>query len=200
MAYYNNDQLLKYFEKNMQQVANKQIESLQLEIQKLYQKEMMKVTEDLQIKHTLEKNRLLKALNVSHQEKINHLGIEYDETLMTLRQNMVAEIFETVKKQLLDYIQSDAYIPAMKHKFDPYAKTHELKQLTVHIKGSDQQLGQFFQSEYPTVKVFTHPNIVIGGFLLTIDDASVEYDHTYDALLKSQKEMFLEASKLFVRE
>ena len=39
MAYYNNDQLLKYFEKNMQQVANKQIESLQLEIQKLYQKE-----------------------------------------------------------------------------------------------------------------------------------------------------------------
>jgi vacuolar-type H+-ATPase subunit E/Vma4 len=200
MAYYNNDQLLKYFEKNMQQVANKQIESLQLEIQKLYQKEMMKVTEDLQIKHTLEKNRLLKALNVSHQEKINHLGIEYDETLMTLRQNMVAEIFETVTKQLLDYIQSDAYIPAMKHKFDPYAKTHELKQLTVHIKGSDQQLGQFFQSEYPIVKVFSHPNIVIGGFLLTIDDASVEYDHTYDALLKSQKEMFLEASKLFVRE
>jgi len=200
MAYYNNDQLLKYFEKNMQQVANKQIESLQLEIQKLYQKEMMKVTEDLQIKHTLEKNRLLKALNVSHQEKINHLGIEYDETLMTLRQNMVAEIFETVTKQLLDYIQSDAYFPAMKHKFDPYAKTYELKQLTVHIKGSDQLLGQFFQSEYPTLKVFSHPNIVIGGFLLTIDDASVEYDHTYDALLKSQKEMFLETSKLFVRE
>ncbi len=148
---------------------------------------MMKVTEDLQIKHTLEKNRLLKALNVSHQEKINHLGIEYDETLMTLRQNMVAEIFETVTKQLLDYIQSDAYFPAMKYKFDPYAKTYELKQLTVHIKGSDQQLGQFFQSEYPIVKVFSHPNIVIGGFLLTIDDASVEYDHTYDALLKSQK-------------
>ena len=117
MAYYNNDQLLKYFEKNMQQVANKQIESLQLEIQKLYQKEMMKVTEDLHIKHTLEKNRLLKTLNVAHQEKINHLGIEYDETLMTLRQNMVAEIFETVTKQLLDYVQSDAYIPAMKHKF-----------------------------------------------------------------------------------
>lgn len=200
MAYYNNDQLLKYFEKNMQQVANKQIESLEIEIQKLYQKEMMKVTEDLHIKHTLEKNRLLKTLNVAHQEKINHLGIEYDETLMTLRQNMVAEIFETVTKQLLEYIQSDAYIPAMKHKFHPYTKTFELKQLTVHIKGSDQQLGHFFQSEYPTLKVFTHPNIVIGGFLLTIDDAYVEYDHTYDALLKSQKEMFLETSKLFVRE
>ena len=48
--------------------------------------------------------------------------------------------------------------------------------------------------------MFTHPNITIGGFLLTIDDASVEFDHTYDALLKSQKEMFLETSKLFVRE
>ena len=200
MAYYNNDQLLKYFEKNMQHVANNQIESLKLEIQKLYQKEMMKVTEDLHIKQTLEKNRILKTLNVAHQDKINHLGIEYDETLMTLRQNMVAEIFETVTKQLLDYIQSDAYIPAMKHKFHQYAKTYELKQLTVHIKGSDQQLGHFFQSEYPTLKVFTHPNIVIGGFLLTIDDASVEYDHTYDALLKSQKEIFLETSKLFVRE
>ena len=200
MAYYNNDQLLKYFEKNMQQVANKQIESLQLEIQKLYQKEMMKVTEDLHIKHTLEKNRLLKTLNVAHQEKINHLGIEYDETLMTLRQNMVAEIFETVTKQLLDYVQSDAYIPAMKHKFLRYSKTYDLKQLTVHIKGSDQHLGHFFQSEYPKLKVFTHPNITIGGFLLTIDDASVEFDHTYDALLKSQKEMFLETSKLFVRE
>lgn len=200
MAYYNNDQLLKYFEKNMQQVANKQIESLQLEIQKLYQKEMMKVTEDLHIKHTLEKNRLLKTLNVAHQEKINHLGIEYDETLMTLRQNMVAEIFETVTKQLLDYVQSDAYIPAMKHKFLQYSNIYDLKQLTVHIKGSDQNLGHFFQSEYPKLKVFTHPNITIGGFLLTIDDASVEFDHTYDALLKSQKEMFLETSKLFVRE
>ncbi len=200
MAYYNNDQLLKYFEKNMQQVANKQIESLQLEIQKLYQKEMMKVTEDLHIKHTLEKNRLLKTLNVAHQEKINHLGIEYDETLMTLRQNMVAEIFETVTKQLLDYVQSDAYIPAMKHKFLQYSNIYDLKQLTVHIKGSDQHLGHFFQSEYPKLKVFTHPNITIGGFLLTIDDASVEFDHTYDALLKSQKEMFLETSKLFVRE
>ena len=200
MAYYNNDQLLKYFEKNMQGVAIKQIESLQLEIQKLYQKEMMKVTEDLHIKHTLEKNRLLKTLNVAHQEKINHLGIEYDETLMTLRQNMVAEIFETVTKQLLEYVQSDSYISAMKHKFLQYSKIYDLKQLTVHIKGSDQQLGHFFQSEYPKLKVFTHPNIAIGGFLLTIDDASVEFDHTYDALLKSQKEMFLETSKLFVRE
>ncbi len=200
MAYYNNDQLLKYFEKNMQQVANKHIESLQLEIQKLYQKEMMKVTEDLNIKHTLEKNRVLKSINVAHQEKINHLGIEFDETLMTLRKNMVAEIFETVTNKLLEYVQSDAYIPAMKRMFNQYANAYDLKQLTIHIKGSDQQLGHFFQSEYPKLKVFTHPNIIIGGFVLTIDDASVEFDHTYDALLKSQKEKFLETSKLFVRE
>jgi len=199
MAYYNNDQLLKYFEKNMKQVADLNIETLKLEIKKLYQKEMSKIQEALTIKHELEKNRELKSLTIIHQEKINHLGIEYDETLMNLRKNMVADIFETVTKRIKSYMTTKAYITSMSHKIKTYADQYEHKNLILHIQASDHVLGDLIKKTYPSLDVQIHPNIVIGGFLLTVKNQSIEFDHTYDALLNHQKDVFLQTSKLFVR-
>ena len=136
MAYYNNDQLLKYFEKNMKQVADQNIETLKLEIKKLYQKEMSKIQEALTIKHELEKNRELKSLTIIHQEKINHLGIEYDATLMNLRKNMVADIFETVTKRIKSYMTTKAYITSMSDKIKTYADQYEHKNLRSASPGS----------------------------------------------------------------
>lgn len=199
MAYYNNDQLLKYFEKNMQQVANQHIETLKLEIKKLYQKEMSKVKDSLTIKHDLEKMRVLKSLTVAHQEKINHLGVEYDETLMNVRKNMIAEIFETVTTRLIKFMETKAYTEAMSNKINAYINQYNVDNLLIHIKHTDQLLGSYIKQTYPNLEVLTHPHIHIGGFLLTIKDASIEFDHTYDAILKNQKELFLHTSKLFVR-
>ena len=199
MAYYNNDQLLKYFEKNMKQVADLNIETLKLEIKKLYQKEMSKIQEALTIKHELEKNRELKSLTIIHQEKINYLGIEYDETLMNLRKNMVADIFETVTKRIKSYMTTKAYITSMSDKIKTYADQYEHKNLILHIQASDHVLGDLIKQTYPSLDIQIHPNIVIGGFLLTVKNQSIEFDHTYDALLNHQKDMFLQTSKLFVR-
>lgn len=199
MAYYNNDQLLKYFEKNMKHVADQNIETLKLEIKKLYQKEMSKIQEALTIKHELEKNRELKSLTISHQEKINHLGVEYDETLMNLRKNMVADIFETITKRIKSFMTTQAYITSMSHKIKTYANQYEHKNLIIHIQASDHVLGDLIKKTYPSLDVQIHPNIVIGGFLLTVKNQSIEFDHTYDALLKHQKDVFLQTSKLFVR-
>lgn len=200
MAYYNNDQLLKYFEKNMKQVAEENIETLKLEIKKLYQKEMSKVQEALSIKHELEKNREIKSLMVSHQEKINHLGIEYDETLMNLRKNMVADIFETVTKKIKTFMTTKSYLASMSQKINAYTDQFPIENLIIHIQGNDQVLGDYIQQTYPSLELHIDPNILIGGFLLTVKDQSIEFDQTYDAILKNQKDVFLQTSKLFVRD
>ena len=200
MAYYNNDQLLKYFEKNMKQVAEENIETLKLEIKKLYQKEMSKVQEALSIKHELEKNREIKSLMVTHQEKINHLGIEYDETLMNLRKNMVADIFETVTKKIKTFMTTKSYLASMSQKINAYTDQFPHENLMIHIQGTDQVLGDYIKQTYPSLELHIHPNILIGGFLLTVKDQSIEFDQTYDAILKNQKDVFLQTSKLFVRD
>ena len=87
----------------------------------------------------------------------------------------------------------------MSDKIKKYADQYEHKNLILHIQASDHVLGDLIKKTYPSLDVQIHPNIVIGGFLLTVKNQSIEFDHTYDALLKHQKDVFLQTSKLFVR-
>ncbi|HKL60891.1 MAG TPA: hypothetical protein VJY66_00765, partial [Acholeplasma sp.] len=66
MGYFNEDQLQKYFQKAIDAKANEKIAQLRAEIDKLYDRGIKKVKEDVQIKKQLEVSKALKDVQVEY--------------------------------------------------------------------------------------------------------------------------------------
>lgn len=200
MAYYNDDQLLKYFENAMKNAANKQIKALQDEIKKIYTKEITKVMDSLNIKHGLEKSRALREVNTHYQEKINHIGLTYDKELIDERQKLTHTIFSEVTSKLKSYIKTKDYSIKMLEKISKTKALHPKSPMTLYIGLDDEPLFKALQSKLEIYdQLLTHPDIKLGGFIALFKDQKIEYDHSFDTTLKEQMLWFSQEAKLFVR-
>jgi vacuolar-type H+-ATPase subunit E/Vma4 len=200
MAYYNEDQLLKYFEHAMQEVALKEKKAIEDDIKKQYQKEMAKVKDALNIKHNLEKSRTLRDVLVSYQDKINHIGTTYDKQLMDERRALTASIFDTVLKKIQQFTKDNAYVLSMAKRFDALTKDHKKDTLIVHVSKLDTLLYDYFKEvKNPLMTIQIDPNLHIGGFILVLPEKHIEFDCSYDTLLNEQKTWLINEAKLFVR-
>ena len=200
MAYYNEDQLLKYFEHAMQEVALKEKKAIEDDIKKQYQKEMAKVKEALNIKHNLEKSRALRDVLVSYQDKINHIGTTYDKQLMDERRALTASIFDAVLKKIQTYTKQDEYVLSMSKKFNAIIKDFKHETCIIHLSKFDTLLYDYFNSlKTPSFTLQIDPHLHIGGFILVLPQKQLEFDCSYDTLLNEQKTWFINEAKLFVR-
>ena len=116
MAYYNEEQLYRYFDKTIKREAEKRIKELNDEIEYLHAKEIKKITEDLEAKKDLELNKRLKELQLSYQDKINQIGIDYDAKLLKERTFMTNIVFNAVLDRIYQFITSPEYEDLMKNK------------------------------------------------------------------------------------
>ena len=94
----------------------KKIAQLRAEIDKLYDRGIKKVKEDVQIKKQLEVSKALKDVQVEYQDKINSIGFRYDESLISERKKMTDYIFDEVTKELNDFIKTKKYEDLMSKK------------------------------------------------------------------------------------
>lgn len=198
MAYYNEDQLKRYFEKAIERVAKDKMTALQQDIDRLFYKELSKVKDELQVKHELERQNKIRDLQVAHQEKLNLIGVEYDQKLISARQEMVQDIFSDVKKQLKAFIQTSDYETLMKQSVSRYTKEHPHEALFFTIAPFDQVLKSYLKTHYPKATINTS-SIELGGTILSIPSQNIEYDLTIDQKLQLAYQHFLETSKLFIR-
>lgn len=199
MAYYNEDQLLKYFELAMKDVSNKEKKALEDDIKRVYSLEMSKVMDVLTVKHNLEQSRALREVQVFYQEKINLIGQSYDKQLMDARQSLMSTIFDEVTSKLKHYMMTQDYAVTMFKKIQSLKKEHASK-VTIYVNTHDQILFNYLNEHLDSHdSVLAHPDFTLGGFIALFKDKRFEYDHTFDTLLNEQKRWFTHEAKLFIR-
>lgn len=198
MAYYNEDQLKRYFEEAIKEESEKRKEKLRKEIDYLYSKEMGKINAELDLKKKLELSKAMRELQIEYQDRINKIGVGYDEQLIKERKVMVNNVFEAVYKKLHAYRQTDAYLKKMAEKISAakaYAKAMHLK---FEIGTQDTTLQAFFKKENI---VFTlNDDIHFGGFRALIEERNIAMDETLDSKLDERKKWFYENAKLFIKQ
>ena len=201
MGYFNEDQLQKYFQKAIDAKANEKIAQLRAEIDKLYDRGIKKVKEDVQIKKQLEVSKALKDVQVEYQDKINSIGFRYDESLISERKKMTDYIFDEVTKELNDFIKTKKYEDLMSKKIQKIVDKHEKDPIRFLIKTNDNVLADLLVKKYKNVYPFDYSNkIKLGGFVATISTQKIEYDETIDSKLEDRRIWFYQNSNLFIRK
>ncbi len=201
MAYYNEDQLRRYFEKAIKRESENQIGKLQKEIDYLYNREIKKITEDIEIKKQVQMAKELKEVQINFQEELNQIGTGYDEKLIMKRREMTKSIFDAIELKLKDYMKTDAYQAWLEKRLDEHQGVLKDHKLYFIIQQGDQVAKTLITSLFSksNIHIEESKNIQFGGFILTLPDQKIEVDETLDARLNEQKEWFINHSKLFIR-
>lgn len=200
LAYYNDEQLYRYFDKAIRIEADKKIVQLRKEIDYLYAKEMKKIKEDLTIKKDLQLSKDMRDLQIEYQDQINQIGVGFDEKLIKERSFMINIIFQTVLAKLGDFIQTEDYDQLI---IDKLAKMEDFiknKKVIFKVSKNDQRIKKVIKKTITTsYEVEISNEIHLGGFIVEIPAEYIEVDETIDTNLKERKEWFFKNSKLFIR-
>jgi vacuolar-type H+-ATPase subunit E/Vma4 len=200
LAYYNEDQLYRYFEKAINKEASIKLSALRKEIDYLYAKEMKKIKDNLMVKKELQLNKALRELQIEYQDQINKIGIGFDGKLIKERTFMINMVFQSVLLELGDFIQTKDYDELMKQKIKKVNDYVKNKKVIFNISEIDQRITDVIKKNMTSpYEINVSYDIHIGGFILEIPSDKVEIDETIDAKLKERKEWFFKHSKLFIR-
>ena len=200
LAYYNEDQLYRYFDKAIKKEAGKKIDQLRKEIDYLYAKEMKKIKEELLLKKNLEQSKALRELQVEYQDQINQIGVGFDEKLIKERTFMVNFIYQSVLIKLGDFIQTKDYDQLMIKKIEDINQFVKNKKVIFNISVNDERISKVIEKTMTSsyeIKVSQH--IHLGGFLAEVPSDKVEIDETLDTKFNERKAWFYKNSKLFIR-
>jgi vacuolar-type H+-ATPase subunit E/Vma4 len=200
LAYYNEDQLYRYFDKAIKKEAGKKIDQLRKEIDYLYAKEMKKIKEELILKKNLELNKALRELQVEYQDQINQIGVGFDEKLIKERTFMVNFIYQSVLLKLGDFIQTKDYDQLMAKKVEDINQFVKNKKVIFNVSPNDERISKVIEKTMTSsyeIKVSQH--IHLGGFLAEIPSDKIEVDETLDTRFNERKAWFYKNSKLFIR-
>jgi len=201
MAYYNEDQLYRLFDKAISAKAQERKEKLRSEIGYAYAKQMKKVRADISLDSTLEYNRGLRELRLNYQDRINKIGVGYDEALIKERNRMIDYVFNGVNEKLQSFIKSSKYKTYIESKIKNVNKVIGKSNSIFKIASHDQMikdiLKQNVQAKH-TIEI--DPNIKFGGFIVVLPKENLEINQTIDVNLESQKKWFYKNSKLFIRD
>ncbi len=200
LAYYNEDQLYRYFDKAIKKEAGKRIDQLRKEIDYLYAKEMKKIKEDLLLKKNLELNKALRELQVEYQDQINQIGVGFDEKLIKERMFMVNFIYQSVLIKLGDFIQTKEYDQLMTEKIKQLNDFVKNKKVVFNISENDERISKVIEKVMTsTFEIKVSHHIHLGGFLVEVPSDKIEIDETLDTRFNERKAWFYKNSKLFIR-
>lgn len=200
MAYYNDDELYRYFEKSIKEQSELRLSDLRREIDYQYQRAMKRLKEDLSLQQTVDYNRGLREIRVGYQNQINQIGVNYDEELIKKRLEMSDHVFQGVISKIKAFIKTKAYETYIKEKIEDTLNNVQKTTYIFKIAPKDQVIKKIIQTLDSTYQIEEDESIIFGGFILYLPKQRVEINETLDQKIDEQKDWFYKHSKLFIRE
>ena len=175
MAYYTEEQLYRYFNRSIHHETNKKVEALRKEIDYLYASEMKKIREELTMKKKLQLNKGMRELQIDYQDRINQIGVGYDQKLIKSRTKMANTVFNRVFEKLVDFIETKPYEAYIKDKIEALSTYVGDKKTVIRISPYDHKIEGYLKKLLnDKMKIEVDPQIKIGGFIVSIPSHHIE--------------------------
>lgn len=200
MGYYNEDELYRYFDKAIRKASEKQLLALQNEIDYIYQTELKRIKEEIQVRKQLELAKKMRELRIRYQEAINTIGVGYDAKLINERREMSKAVFTAVATQIGDFVASPAYLDYLKHQIIDLKGLFKNEDVVFFVKEGDDVAIRFLESlPCASCTVETRASIHFGGFEMHVPKRKRIVDLTLDTAFQNQQTWFYHNAKLFIR-
>ena len=199
MSYYDKEELLKYFNKQIKQEADIEIKKLTKAIADTKKRQLEQIDNELQTSIFKSMNSQIDELESEHNAVINKLKIENHKKVMQKRTELLDSVILEVRNKCIDFTKSAAYADQMKSKV---LKMHDnFKDCTIvfRINKDDSTLKKIIKDNYKGKYSVENDNLIeIGGFIAVCNEKKILTDETIDSKIKEKRQWFYEHANLAV--
>ena len=167
---------MKHFQEEIDRVASLELKQIEEEKERL-QKEAL---EDEERKlESMFHQRILKkrkALEKDYARKKASVEMAYRQEVYRVRDDLQASLKGAVRKELLQYIQSQDYITWMEECFSHHPKGK------IYISEHDEKHMQKWSTMFPLLQFEVSSKLILGGYQWYDESQSIYYDDTFDVM------------------
>lgn len=193
------EELLSYFESEINEVAEKEIAGLEQEMEDIRKRTVDELEKQAQLAIKIKYEQELSEINADHAIALSHLNDENNRKLMNERNRLVHQIFEDAKQELLAFTKEKNYVEQLKKKLEKL-NIRKYPNANLYVAKQDEAiLKELIQAYGAPCNGMIDPTIMLGGFRLECADAGVIHDETIDSAIHDAKAWFYEASGLTIR-
>lgn len=200
MPYYEND-LYKYFKKEIEEAANEQINILNKDIEDIKRKQLANIDEE--VHDTINKvlDTELNEINTEHSANMNRIKTNAHQEIIRKKKELLDLVIEEVQNKCLKFVKTDSYKEGMLNLINKINDEFCGNNFLFKIKKDDKVLENLiiknYSKDYTIEKV---DSIRIGGFIGICTEKGILTDQTIDSKLEDRRTWFYENSKLAVKQ
>lgn len=201
MDYNSNDILLDFFKREIDHIGSLKIKELEKEIKTIKEREMSKITHEIEDNINRFKVIELRSINTDHSSEINKINNQNRRLLMQERQELIDDIFKEVIQKINDYVKTDSYRLLMQKKLKKSLDILNSDDTVITYGKDDELIVKLLSvNGFKDQTAIASSNIHIGGFIASSAKKRIEINETLDVRLEGRKQWFFENSNLFIRE
>lgn len=131
--------------------------------------------------------------------EISKSHIERTKKLIQKRDEYVKDIFDQAKKELENFVKSDAYLPFMIKKIEKIGHYFDNDSI-IYIRSVDLNIkNELIKAIGHDIRIEVSGHIQIGGLIMENQSTQFVIDETLDLALNDQKEWFHKNSGLMIK-
>lgn len=196
MEFKTNADIRDYFIKKIKSASQSELNKIIEETESLRQRKTKEIEDGAQQMADLMKDQQQKILRSEHLLSISNMSDKYNQQKIALREKMIAQLFDAIKKKLIEYSATVEYRESMKDKIIELSKKFD-QDLSVRVSLKDKEMANDFQAVLKNeVEVIVDESIEIGGFVIEYHETSIIIDETLDSKLTDELSSFYENPQL----
>ncbi|WP_099204840.1 V-type ATP synthase subunit E [Scatolibacter rhodanostii] len=179
--------------------AKLQSEQILQELQQKQQEELKCAKETIQQEMSLYIQHRLEKVNSEMSREIAHREQDVKQDILKQRREITNQVFEDAKKRLLDFTQTEEYLPFLLKQVESIKELYAVDDAVFVIKQADERYQEDLQKAFGRPCQFqTDAAIQIGGLQVKSTKLGKMVDQSLDSLLCDQHDWFALYSDLSV--
>ncbi len=196
----NIDQIYLYMKEEIERQATNEENAILEEVKTLEEEAYASMKKEAKKDADLKLKQEVEEISSQAASEISEIHTDRTKKLINKRDEYVKAVFDEAKKELIEFSQSDEYIPFMQAKIKKVANTFKDADAILYIKEDDLSLkDELLKALGYEIEIKVSDDIKIGGIMIEDLKNALIVDETLDFALNNQKEWFNKNSGLIIR-
>ena len=199
MKYNTLEELESYFKQEIQEVSQKEIDTIEKEMEKIRNRIMSEMEETARQHAQIIIDQETKEMTTDYSVAVSRLADENNRKLVKKRLDLTESLINEVIVKLESFAKTDDYKDMIINKVKALSEKHAHDGILSVSPKDEEILDDLISSFEGHVTGKVDPEIQYGGFTLQFHEENIIIDETFDTILKDQKEKFYSNSNLIIQ-
>ena len=200
MPYYE-DEVFRYFEREINESGNKKIEKLGREIELIKDKQLNRIDEEIHDSVFKAMEIELNEMSLDYSAQLNRIKLSTHQKLIMKKRELMDSVLFEVQNKLKSFIKTVMYRDRMKLMIKKIDERFCGKNMLFRIKKKDIVMKEIIANNFTNTYEIEEVNtIVLGGFIAVCQEKGILTDQTVDTKLEEKRIWFNQKMKFAIKE